>query len=737
VASARLMLQSLLSLKLYVGQNLILLVLSFFLVILSLNVAPLESMKLTSAVIIQIIPGFYLWRIVNKGRAIPLSELIGMGLAIGTLLSIISASLLRTVPVGGFGWAAPFFLTMIAWFFTKPLPNITENPVKSNSNTPQIKSFLIVISILIYTQVYVWSRWHSLNPKGWWKYHLDVPYFEALSNSISLLGTSNSLMKPDLEIRYHWFAYGWVGSLNQSLDIEPFVVQTRLLPIVAMVMAATIAFSWAKDFTDNAWTAASASLLIVVGPGFAIGSLVMLRSPSSAMAAGWTLAFSLLFLRCLRALKVELHILLILCLLSIGVVAGKGINLLIIGSGVLVLLISDLLRKRTLRLKELQVYLVTLASLIASYFYLIHTPDGRTLKFGIYVGWPALMLTVLPLIVGIFLRSSRKAEEDLSLRLFSFVIFLLGALLSLVFSVPTGDQLYFAISAVTLCVVPSLVLIDKSFQSDETDSSQSIGTTIIKIISRKSSLIVILATGLAASGTWMYFENDPSLMGDIGRATAPALMWIFAMLGIFALFLKKTQHSQNFKLAFITLILAISITSSSIGIFSSLVRGPIYSSNEGYVGYGKSLRANLGSVSSNYFEAGEWVRQNTNLKEKFFTNRQCLDPKSRYDNCLDIWFFASALSERQYLIEGGSYNISELDYKIKMNEDQTVSLRFSLTPNLDDLDYLWSKGIRWGWIDKMVIERTDWLSFAETAYDNADITIIKLMNPKKFLAASS
>jgi hypothetical protein len=286
-----------------------------------------------------------------------------------------------------------------------------------------------------------------------------------------------------------------------------------------------------------------------------------------------------------------------------------------------------------------------------------------------------------------------------------------------------------------LCIVPSLVLIEKSFQSDRTDSSQSIGTSIVKIISRKSSLIVILATGLLASGTWMYFENDPSLMGDIGRAAAPALMWIFAILGILALFLKKTQRSQNFKLTFITLILAISITSSSIGIFSSLVRGPIYSSNEGYVGYGKSLRANLGSVSSNYFKAGDWVRQNTNLKEKFFTNRQCFDPKSRYENCLDIWFFASALSERQYLIEGGAYNISEDQYKIKMNEDQIVSVRFSLTPNFDDLDYLWSKGVRWGWIDKMVIEREDWLSFAETAYDNVDITIIKLANPNKFKAA--
>lgn len=543
-------------------------------------------------------------------------------------------------------------------------------------------------------------------------------------------------MKPDLETRYHWFAYGWVGSLNQSLDIEPFVVQTRLLPIVAMVMAATIAFSWAKDFTDSAWTAASASLLIVVGPGFAIGSLVMLRSPSSAMTAGWTLAFSLLFFRCLRASKVEVHTLFVLCLLSIGVVAGKGVNLLIIGSGVTALLINSILSKKILRSNQLQVYLVVLASLITSYFYFIHTSDGRTLKFDIYIGWPALILTVLPLTLGILTQPSEKREEIQLIRGYAIVILITGAFLSLATSEPNGAQLFFVVSALTLCVVPSVVLIEKSYKAHWIDGSQSIVTTIMNFKFIKLLTIVILVSGFVASGTWMYFENNPTLMGDIGRAAAPALMWISAILVILALFFKNPLSRQNFKTMCITLILAISITSSSTGILSSLARGPIYASNEGYVGYGNSLRTNLGSVSSNYFKAGDWVRQNTNLKERFFTNRQCLDPASRYENCLDIWFFASALSERQYLIEGGAFNISEQGYKFKMNKDQTVSLRFSLTPNLVDLDYLWSKGVRWGWIDKMVIDRADWLNFAETVYDNDDITIIKLKNPNKFQAAS-
>jgi hypothetical protein len=740
VAPTKLSLQDWRSAKLRNSQCLMLSILLFFLALLSLNVDPVDSLKLTIATLLQIIPGFYLWARVNNRGQTPLSELIGMGLAIGTLLCLISSALLRTLPFGEFGWIAPFLLTMLtllARLFRSKGRNRTESLVKSESNTLQARGFLFITLILSYTQVFVWSRWHSLNPKGWWKYHLDVPYFEALSNSIALLGTSNSLMKPDLETRYHWFAYGWVGSLNQSLNLDPFIVQTRLLPLVAMIMAASIAFSWTKDFTNKGWIAATASLIIVVGPGFAIGSLVMLRSPSSAMAAGWTLAFSLFFFRCLRAPKIELHKLFTLCLLSVGVVAGKGVNVLIIGSAVTALLLNDLLLKRALRFKKLQIYMVVLTSLIASYFSLIHTPDGRSLKFGIYLGWPALILTVLPLTLGVFLKSYEKIEEHQHLKLYSIGALLGGVILSLVTSDTAGGQIYFVICAITLCVVPSLIHIERYYLDRMKDSNRPKSSNALSASFRIELATLILFAGLLSSGTWIYFENRVSIIGDIGRATAPVLIWIIAMIGTLTMFSRKKLHSYNLKLTFTMLTLAITVVSSSVGILTSMVRGPIYADSQDYVGYGKSLVTNPGSVSSNYFKAGDWVKQNTNLKERFFTNRQCLDPKSRYENCLDLWFFASALSQRQYLIEGGAYNIIEDEYMIKMNEDQRVSLRFSLTPNLADLQYLWSNGVRWGWIDKKVVNRKDWQYLARSVYSNEDISIIQLINPNMFKATSS
>jgi hypothetical protein len=226
-------------------------------------------------------------------------------------------------------------------------------------------------------------------------------------------------------------------------------------------------------------------------------------------------------------------------------------------------------------------------------------------------------------------------------------------------------------------------------------------------------------------------------MGQMGRASAPALIWFFAAAVTFFLFRYKRFFIHNIRLKFVVIILTMSVISSSFGILVSLARGPIYASNDGYVGYGKSVRDNPGAISSNYLSAGSWVKKNINIDDRFFTNRQCIDPKSQYDDCLDVWFIASALSERQFLVEGGAYNLQDENYAKKMDEDQSTSLRFSLSPNLSDLNYLWSRGVRWGWIDKQVAQDTDWRLFATVAYNNQDIAIVKLADPKNVFKSSS
>jgi hypothetical protein len=175
------------------------------------------------------------------------------------------------------------------------------------------------------------------------------------------------------------------------------------------------------------------------------------------------------------------------------------------------------------------------------------------------------------------------------------------------------------------------------------------------------------------------------------------------------------------------------VMASIIGITASLVRGPIYAESKGYVGYGESNRESIGAFSSSYIQAGKWIKDKVDSDARFFTNRQCIDPKARYENCQDIWFYASAFSQRQFLIEGGAYNISDQQFVRKMNNDQRVSLRFSLNPNLADLSYLWSRDVRWGWIDKQVVDPVDWGNFATRVFSNKDIIVIQLVDPTELV----
>jgi hypothetical protein len=300
-----------------------------------------------------------------------------------------------------------------------------------------------------------------------------------------------------------------------------------------------------------------------------------------------------------------------------------------------------------------------------------------------------------------------------------------------------GNQLYFLISAITLCIVPSLVLIEKLVFEDKVLVKDF--SMIQRIDKGRLSTLILTALGggALASATWIFFENRQQLIGDLGRAFAPTLLLIISLaLAIFVYFRGRRQNLK-FQSIFIAISLAVSFTSTSLGIAASLIRGPIYADNQGYAGFGKSFRESPGAVSANFFDAANWVKKNTDPNVRFFTNRQCYSPKSRYDDCIDSWAYASGVTKRQFLIEGGGWVLKDNSDLHKMNVDQIVSLRFSLSPNLNDLNYLWSKGIRWGWIDKIVIDRSDWLSLALGVYENEDIAIIKLVDPSKFISKSN
>ena len=705
---------------------------SLILLISVSGVSYINATILSIVLAIQWFPGAVIWARINKNRLSSIAELIGMGLAVGTLLALISSQLFRVTSFQKFSWAIPCLVVSLMYVWELIRGNRYSYKPSSILDLKHRILIFLPILLLIAIQLSTWWRWHPIVWRGWWKFNVDTPYFDSYSNSIAILGTTQSLMNPELDSRYHWFAFAWVGSLSNSLNIDTFIVLTRLLPIVAFCMAATISYAWAKEYSEKFWTPIIASLVVTIGPGLSVGSYVMLRSPSLALAGCWSLAFTLLLLRIIRGNVTGIGSYFLLAVLAVGVVGGKGSNLLVFGPGVFALLFISSRQSQIIKLRIWISVTVSLCSFLIIYQRFIHSSEPRTLNFGLFLGWPGLFLTILPTTIGIYGLYKKKVSQQDPLFVYSITIMIVGSLLSLFTYDSYGNQIYFIISAAIVCVVPCLIGMErmtpiKWYSILKNNRSRGLKQIYFVVTS------FIFLGGIASSLIWSKFENSMVDYARVMRTIAPvpiffATLCIFILITVLVRF-TKVRFNVNLKMLFVSMFIA-SVIASVSGVLISMQNGPFYSGSSGLSGFGKSTKETPGAISLNYIKAGDWVQENISSDGLFFTNRQCIDSKSSYDDCNGYWFYASALTKRQFLIEGAAVNNFGDRDMLKMSKEQALSYRFSLVPNRDDLEKLRASNVRWGCIDRQVSDISDWKGLANEIYSNPDIAIIELANPK-------
>lgn len=690
-----------------------------------------SSILLCFAVFAQWLPGAVIWNWVRKTRKIPGPELLGMGLAIGTILTILESQLLRTTRLNHLSWLLPLLVA---------IPIVVVAILRGEGKASEVKSFtqkefltLLPTISLGAIQLLVWWRWNPISWSGWWKFQIDVPYIESFSNSLALLGTTESLMNPLQNSRYHWFAYAWIGNLNNIIEIEPIVVVTRLFPLVALIMSASLAYAWANLNSERSWIPPLAAFIIVAGPGLSIGSFVLLQSPGSAMATGWSLAFCLVLFEIISNKLNGVRAYGILIVLAAGTLGGKATTGALIGGAVTIILIVSCIQKSHMTKQILLSCILSICTLLLTYKVLISTNSNRPLQGGIFLGWPGLFLSTVPLCVGLYSLFKFKITNLEPILVFAFSIFCLGSVGSLFTYHTSGNQIYFLCSAAAICVVPSLVGIERLFNQTgfRSDNLRFI------INNNKVKIIVLfffsISSGVVATTIWLYSESDPSTLGKIGRTLSPLPIWIVCVLVFIFLFYDrgKTGFYPKMTTLIVSLTLMFSSLVSSVTYsLASQIKGPIYSKGSALIKYGPTTESAPGAVNKTYFQAGEWVKANIPRHELFFTNRQCMDATQSYDYCDGLWFYASALTKHRFIVEGFAYSSNLWLENRNMSDLQSLSLRFSLEPTLEDLRKLWDSGVRWGWIDHQVYQRTNWKELASIAYSNRDITIIRLSNPE-------
>jgi hypothetical protein len=266
--------------------------------------------------------GAYLWRVLIQRAAGTSVELLGMGIAVGSLMGVVGAALLLPVAPAWIGGLVPAAAVSLVAAVRRLRGHRLPRAFGTDGPT------LVALGV----GVLVGGAALALNlrnyPLAWSgtrdSFHPDMVFFEALSRSVAAYGNSDSIFMSGGHIRYHWLAYGWAGQLTEAGHLPAFAALTRVVALAAVVGAAALAAAWARRLTSVPWVPTLAVVLVMAGGyvGAVYGTLLNVDSPSQSMATVWLLAVSLVML---------LHVsrglprpaMLLVALLAAGCTGGK------------------------------------------------------------------------------------------------------------------------------------------------------------------------------------------------------------------------------------------------------------------------------------------------------------------------------------------------------------------------------------------------------------------------------
>lgn len=245
------------------------------------------AVLLTALVCLQAFGGALLWRQFRPSRPTPVIELIGMGLGLGTAFAMVCG-------LFGAWWLSP---TLSAGFWIARV-HVARRPASPIAplRLPELLAVLVGLVVVIATYA-VAVRNYPLKWLGTWTgYHGDMAFFEAVAASVAKLGLGSSILMDASQLQYHSLVYGWAGQLTITANAEPFVVMTRLLPLIVGIATIAIASSWALLLSGVRWVPALSVALIVLGGfvGASYGSILNFDSPSQSMSVAWLLTFSVI-----------------------------------------------------------------------------------------------------------------------------------------------------------------------------------------------------------------------------------------------------------------------------------------------------------------------------------------------------------------------------------------------------------------------------------------------------------
>ena len=616
----------------------------------------------TGFIAVQILVGGLIFVALSNKTDLSWQEFCGLGLVIGSLLTIALDQIFRQTFIADYAWALSlltillipkskeFFLSFAKeqtqtrftdlliilgagflfissdWFWALPLVILIIATVAwyEFKNYRRFAAFVVIVSTPI-SIVSVFTR-----PNGWWIEDSDLALNEAISQTLKVWGTQDNINAVGTPTNYHWLVYAWSGLLERVSGAPNWVMNSRVIPFVVSLGTALVIWAVISRLGYSR-KVIFASLLIIGtydtvptwGRGFGIG-----YTPSPSQMYGLLLLLAFVYFVIIFEHSAPKRALILFLIVGVGAIGAKVPHGAIVAASSGLLSVYIILKTRKLfSTRVFQLVVTTLGVLIGFVVIIGGLSDssrgmiidqvafvngitGDFRAYSLQVRWIAALIFIfgffsLP-ILGIALINKQKVFKNSGLRILLLGIVISGISGAMFLSGEFAVELFFAHAASSLLLVFIAPLLVSSF-NQAINSKKIVGTIVgIGLISAIASAFV---PNLNSGSTFAIgLRLIPSLVGLVPIC--------FAVIAAIAVGKKSEKIASALQLALF------GVAAMSIGFF--VVNFSRNAVNE-YPEFNRNYESRTGLDRPDLIAASEWISDNTPVSAIFATNDFCAE----------------------------------------------------------------------------------------------------------------
>ena len=743
-----------------------------------------ESLVVSAVIAIQMVSGSYIWSRIFGDQKQDVSTLVGVGVGVGSFLSLLSQQIFRTTFFGSVGWMLPTFAVIAHclcqgdgvtpplkgirartdirsqrlfmfcilnsslfamsywWFWLLPLACISlilfillHNERISELTRDRIGKWRYLAAFVVFLVSLIFAFWMRMHSPFYWLMSHDQLFSESVSWSTAKFGPNESPFEFGSVMRYHWFSLGWAGIVSDAANATNWTVITKALPLVAFL--ATTALLW--SIISHLGGSVAVRIIAIYSFVFTMGvsqfttPIRALNSATFIFGNVWMLVVVLIVLKLIDHFSMSLMLLFMFMLFA--TFGGKSSNGSIVLFGLCSFALFGMISHSKRSRQFVVISVLSVSTAVAAYF-VIFRASGDTSN--------ALNneISISPGQIGVdsgFVNGGRRISSLVG----SFFYYL--------------DMSPMILPVVFLCFTKKLrepwfwflgsIIVGgfgAAFFFEHHAGAQMyflLGGLVIcpvllalyldldQMISRLSfrEIIVMASGSFIGSLIWKEiwnFSNTPAVShrsAVILKFSAVTGSLVSSSL-LALLVCVVTQRGSRFSLLryFQIVVSCLVITGAVYGVHVRTSR--LISTLAVPTEKMNKNNPDLVGGSEDHLEILNWIRANTGDMDVLATNRFCIPGVS---SCISKWQLVSAVSHRRMFIEGGYWNDAPADMDTKKKVDSCI--RFAANPNFVDWSFLIANRVDYFFVDHAVSPHLrDWQPYATEIVSNQSVTLLRL-----------